>query len=63
MLTTGVADLISELQAGGKTVYLVSGGFRQARLDWEVWERGVSERRRAAYGASHGMVVAHQSCL
>ena len=28
-LTTGVAALISELQAGGKTVYLVSGGFRQ----------------------------------
>ena len=31
-LTTGVAALISELQAGGKTVYLVSGGFRQVRL-------------------------------
>lgn len=29
MLTPGVAALISELQAGGKTVYLVSGGFRQ----------------------------------
>jgi len=29
LLTTGVKELIDELQAGGKVVYLVSGGFRQ----------------------------------
>jgi len=29
LLTPGISELISELQAGGKVVYLVSGGFRQ----------------------------------